>query len=284
MTDREAGPTLAELAYVAAHPKFGHAYRTRSDATKREWERAAAAVERAVMERLAERVPDIEYKRSHGSWQGWASEMLRQLKAQVAALRERAEAAERERDSLRAEEAEDADEMERIHALTPAELDAELRAAGFDPEEIAQQGKRIARFAEVTASLREQNKNVTAAFLNASEALTEARKQRDHEVWCHAGCLTYAEGSKDRAKPELESLAMRTVWELREKYDEARAAGERLAGAARETLAGLADATGHGPWCGFYDPDPVCDCGLPGLRSALPAWDAATGPRAAGGG
>ena len=42
----------------------------------------------------------------------------------------------------------------------------------------------------------------------------------DREVWCNAGCLTYAEGYKTRAPLHLENEAMRQVWALRRKYEE----------------------------------------------------------------
>lgn len=35
-------------------------------------------------------------------------------------------------------------EMDRIEALSPEELDGELRAAGFDPKEVARQGEALA--------------------------------------------------------------------------------------------------------------------------------------------
>jgi UDP-N-acetyl-D-mannosaminuronic acid transferase (WecB/TagA/CpsF family) len=43
-----------------------------------------------------------------------------------------------------------------------------------------------------------------------------------NQIWCHAACLTYAEGSKQRAPRHLESLAMTAVWNLRTERDELR--------------------------------------------------------------
>lgn len=53
--------------------------------------------------------------------------------------------------------------------------------------------------------------------------ITQLKADLEHEVWCHAGCLTLAEGNKDYPPIELQSPAMQAVIKVVQERDNLKA-------------------------------------------------------------
>jgi len=66
------------------------------------------------------------------------------------------------------------DEMDRIASMSQAEIDAELRAAGFDPAEVAREGSELAERLQA----RRARELEADARLRASQARLAARRAR----------------------------------------------------------------------------------------------------------
>lgn len=191
------------------------------------------AAERALDDALTSSAPlgarVIEEAEERGYTEGRdeaQTEVANALTERDAALAKLAEAEKLRPDAeaWRAQEAEDeaeAEEVDRIMATNAA-----VRALPLAERQAA----ILAGWPDIQTDEQHERMQATAAtmpvFVKVCQEKIELKKAYERATWELAGCLTYAEGLSllDPAPPELETLVMRTVRELRLRHDEARAA------------------------------------------------------------